>query len=543
LGGELNIPIAAPADPATPPLPQGEGRGEGTPAGPELTSGRVHFRKNILSNGAAFVLQIGVGMWFTPYLIKNLGIEAYGLVPLALQVTGYMSLLTVALSGSVGRFLTIDLARGDTSGANRTFNTSLLACIVGSAALLPIALGLSYAAPLFLSVPAGHESDARILFLATTVGFLLTTVGSNFAVSTFAHSRFDIRSGIEALTLLSRVGLVVGLFVFFAPSLWIVGVAILAATVLNQAGYLASWRRLTPQLHIRRSGFDRTKLREMLGMGGWMVVNQAGTLLFLNIDLLVVNTVLGAKAGGEYAPLLQWSMMLRTLAGVIAGVLTPTIIACHARGDHEAMVRISQQAVKLMGLAMALPIGLVCGLGRPLLQTWLGKDFVHLAPLLSLLTAPLCINLAVLPLFSINMAVNKIRWPGIVTVGLGLLNLGLAIVLAKPVGWGLYGVAAAGAIVLTLKNAAFIPLYGARVLRRKLSTFAWAMVPSLIATAAVLAMCGAVSDRCDLASWPRLAAIGCLATIVYAAVAWYAALRTHERSMVLQLALGRASAP
>jgi len=477
-------------------------------------------------------------MWFTPYLIRNLGIEAYGLVPLALQVTGYMSLLTVALSGSVGRFLTIDLARGDTSGANRTFNTSLLACIVGSAALLPIALGLSYAAPFFLSVPAGHEDGARVLFLATTISFLLATVGSSFGVSTFVQSRFDVRSGIEAVTLVARVGLVIGLFAFFAPGLWIVGVAILAATALNQVGSVASWRWLTPQLSIRRSSFDWGKLREMLSMGGWMVVNQAGTLLFLNIDLLVVNMVLGAKAGGQYAPLLQWSVMLRTLAGVIAGVLTPTIIAYHARADHEGLVRISQQSVKLMGLAMALPIGLICGLGRPLLQTWLGKDFAHLAPLLALLTAPLCINLAVLPLFSINVAVNKIRWPGIATLVLGLLNLGLAIVLAKPLGWGLYGVAAAGAIVLTARNAVFIPLYGAWVLKQRPSIFLWAMVPSVVATAGILAFCGSLIGHWSLATWPRLAAAASVVTALYAVLVWCVGLKSTERGLLAQLALG-----
>ena len=51
------------------------------------------------------------------------------------------------------------------------------------------------------------------------------------------------------------------------------------------------------------------------------------------------------------------------------------------------------------------------------------------------------------------------RVPAIVTIVMGFGNLGLAILLAGPMGWGLYGVAAAGAIALTAKNLIFTPLY------------------------------------------------------------------------------------
>jgi len=100
------------------------------PATPDIvpidTSAR-RFRANVLANLAYFVFNAGLQLWFTRYLIDNLGVATYGLVPLATNMTNYMAILTVALSGSVGRFLTIDLARGDVETANKTFNTSLFA--------------------------------------------------------------------------------------------------------------------------------------------------------------------------------------------------------------------------------------------------------------------------------------------------------------------------------------------------------------------------------------------------------------------------------
>ncbi len=107
-----------PRDPHPDPLPLERER-EFTP----IDTSRGRFRVNVLSNLGYFVFNAGIQLWFTPYLIRNLGVATYGLVPLATNITNYMAILTVALSGSVGRFLTIDLARGDLATANRTFNT------------------------------------------------------------------------------------------------------------------------------------------------------------------------------------------------------------------------------------------------------------------------------------------------------------------------------------------------------------------------------------------------------------------------------------
>jgi hypothetical protein len=108
-----------------------------------------------------------------------------------------------------------------------------------------------------------------------------------------------------------------------------------------------------------------------------------------------------------------------------------------------------------------------------------GEEFAFLAPLMVLLTVHLAVNLAVLPLFPINVAYNRVRVPGIVTFFMGIGNFGLAVALPLLAGLGYYGVAAAGAIVLTLKNAIFTPWYATRVLGVGAHTFTRSMLPGL----------------------------------------------------------------
>jgi membrane protein EpsK len=278
-------------------------------------------------------------------------------------------------------------------------------------------------------------------------------------------------------------------------------------------------------------------------MGGWIVINQIGSLLLLSVDLVVVNKMIGAEAGGRYGAVVMWPVMLRNLAGVVSGVFGPTIISFHGRRDTAGLVAYSRRAVKFAGLVMALPIGLVCGLARPLLRIWLGPTFEPLAHLLALLCLPLCVNLAVLPLFNVQVATNRVRLPGVLTGVMGLGSLGLALLLAGPAGLGMYGVAAASAIMLTAKNLVFTPLYSARILGLGSGTFYGEILP---VAATTLGLSGAgwwLAHQLPLNSWPALslAAMG-LAAVFIAGVCSFL-LTGEERRQALRLLWPRQKAP
>jgi membrane protein EpsK len=504
-----------------------------TATAPDTTAPvRGRFLGNVVANLANFALQIVIGIWFTPYLIRHIGTAAYGLVPLAYQVTDYMKIATMALNSAVGRYLTIALSGGDERQANRVFNTSLGGTFTMGVVLMPFAFIFAFHADKFIHVPPDLVTDARWLFVCTSVMFFMTTFASPFEVVSYCRNRFDLRNGVLMASQVLRVAIVIAMFMFFPARLSYVGLGLLGAGTITLVGALAIWRALGPELRVAPRMFDRSMLRELTAMGGWSVVNQVGTILFLYIDLLVVNLLLGAETAGRYATALQWSMMLRGLAGAIAGVFGPTILSFYARNEMKDLIEYSRRSVRLVGVTMALPIGLVCGLSRPLLSRWLGPEFVSQALLMSLLTGHLCINLAYLPLQTLPTAANRVRWPGIASLAMGGANLALALILAGPVHWGPYGVAAAGAIVLSAKNILFTPIYGAHVIGQPKTTFLRELVPIPIVTAIIAGGAWLLSSALDLATWPRLFVAGCAFGIFYLPLAWFVVLRRKDRELV-----------
>lgn len=488
--------------------------------------------KNLVANVSYFILNALIGLFLVPFFIDSLGVASYALIPLATSLTSYVNLVVQSLNTSVSRYLTIDLQRKQFEKANITFNTALFGTLGFILLMLPFVALISYYVPLFFDIPTNQENAARILFLGVISSFLLRAWGSNFGVSLFAYNRLDLQNLVDATSVLVQVGLIILLFKLYSPNLVYIGLAYLIGALVALLLTIIFSRKINPDLKVNIKNFQISKVKEITEMGGWVIINQIGSLLFLQIDLIVVNKLFGTVAGGEYSVVLTWSMMLRTIAGMLVGVLTPVILTYYAKEKIDELISISKNAVKLTGLAMALPIGYICGFAPQLLTLWVGPEFAKLSLLMVLMLSHLIINLSVMPLFSINVAYNKVKIPGIVTFFMGIGNFLLAVMIPYLTGWNYYGVALAGAIMLTLKNAFFIPWYATKVLGISRITFVNSMLPGTFAMVLTGAVSSLVANHLQISDIISLLVYGIILTAVYLSVVWEFGLKPLEKQTV-----------
>jgi membrane protein EpsK len=246
----------------------------------------------------------------------------------------------------------------------------------------------------------------------------------------------------------------------------------------------------------------------------------------------------GPEQAGRYAAVLALPALLRSLATAVGGIFPPTMYHIYSRGDIDGLVIYLNRAIKFVGLVMALAIGLICGFSEPLLRLWLGPAFGNLAPLLFLMAVHLCVNLSMYPLYAVPLAANRVKVPGLVTLMIGLGNLLLALLLAGVFGWGLNGLAAAGAILLTIRHVLFTPLYAARVLNRPRGTFFREVVPIALATLGTVGLCKLILYLWAISNWVELGMAALGVSLLFAAVA-YLRLAPEEQT-ALRDALARA---
>ncbi|GAA4785519.1 MATE family efflux transporter [Olivibacter ginsenosidimutans] len=490
--------------------------------------------KNLLSNITLFFLNGVIGFWLPPFLIKQLGVGTYGLIPLATTMIGYASLVTVGINGSLSRFLAIDLEKDDSEDANYTFNSAFTALSVILIILTPFLIYFSLNVSSFISLPDGAESDASIQFLCVSIAFIMTSFTAVFNTSAYVANRLDLVNRVSVINTFTRVLLVVCIYVFIAVSLKGYGFAVLVGSVIGSIYSYYLFRKYTPTIKINPSKFRWENLKSLLSMGGWLIVIQLGGILFLQIDLIVINKILGNVEAGKYSIVLQWSNMIRQFSLSLSGALGPLILTLYAKKEFDQMIKLSQLSNKVLTLFIACAVSVLIVISGYLLGIWIKPEFSAMKWLFIVVMVHLPINLGVQPLFSVNRAFNKVRVPGVMTCLMGLLNLILAICLVKYTNLKLYGVAISSAIVLTLKNFVFMPLYAARNMNVHWFTFFKSSLSSIVLVGIALVLFYVYPKVFTIESWTKLIFHSC-ALFAFFSVISFILLSKTERSMILSM--------
>lgn len=435
----------------------------------------AQFKKQLPRNAffqfLSFFQNLIIGVWFVPFIISNLGSAAYGLIPIAAIITEYVSIINQSISGAVNRFLTIAIQNNNLNEASRIFNTSFFSYLTLAIIQIPIFYVVINNINAILSIPEVLYKDAILLLICNATAFLFNLATSVYSVPLYANNRLDLTRAIEITAQLMRLVGIFSCFILFQPRLRYIGYVDLIVKVMAAIVTVVIGKLEFPALKINIRYFDWCKIRQLTLMGGWIAINYIGFLLLLRIDIWVCNRFIGAEAAGKYAALLPWSNFLRQGALLLAGIINPMIMIYYSRSEINNIIKLNVFCVKLLSLLFSIPICIICVFSSPILSLWLGKQYANLAPLLVIMNIHLFVNLGVLPLFSIQTALHRVKIPALIQIGIGIINVLLAIVLVRCVGWGIYGVAAASTIVLTIKNALFTPIYTAKILKQPWDVF------------------------------------------------------------------------
>ncbi|MDD3598282.1 hypothetical protein [Sulfuricurvum sp.] len=488
---------------------------------------------NLITNIISFVLSVGISIFMTPFYLNKVGIDGLGILRLALTFPMYTSLITIFITGSVTRYLTIALQEKNNHEAKIILNTSFFTLLFLTVILIPIMFFVSFNAELFFNFPEHFSKETTWLFLAVFATSLVSLLSSIFMIPALAFNRLDISNVVKIISTISQTALIILLLHFFS-NISMVGAAFLTGAFITLGLSLYIKRKLTPELTISKAYFDKIIFHKIASTGSWLIVTHLSTLLFLYSDLWVVNHFFGANGTGEFSIGLQWSTMFQQMSSVFIGLLAPVIMITYAQKEFQKLYNVLTLGIKFTGLMLAIPIGIIAGFANPLLSLWLGKEYAYLDTLLWAMLLPQVVFLAVVPLFIAFNAYNQVKKPAIVSVGMGVLRLGLAIVFSYTLNLGIYAVVIAGIIIGILKDGLFIPIYAAQTMKVESTIFIKALFPGILMASLTFFLSFYMSTIFQPDKWLILIIVmgGAGATMVL--MTWLFFLKSEERTIILR---------
>lgn len=199
----------------------------------------------------------------------------------------------------------------------------------------------------------------------------------------FLYHRFVYLNVLTILTQIVALGLLVGML-WYSVNIVAIGVYRLVF-VAGCAGVLfISAMRFQRAFRVRWGLGSWGHLRQLLRVGGIVLVYDTAGVLLLSGTVLVLNRTLGAEATGRFGPVLQVVTFQMLLAFTIARVLRPILFEYIRLGDADRLRGALFKATRILGYLAGFTMAMLCGLARPILTWWVGAEFAPLAYLLAL---------------------------------------------------------------------------------------------------------------------------------------------------------------
>ncbi len=466
---------------------------------------------NFIAQVVAFAINFCISFFLTPFIIENIGVEANGFVTLANNFVEYAQLFTVALNSMAGRFITIKMHQEKFEDANKYFTSVVIANLFFSLVFTIVFAVVILFLEHFLNISRSSVNDIKILWTFIALNFVLSLFTSNFSVATFISNRLDKAALTNARGIIIRAGALVLCYTCFRPYTFYVGIATLLWGINNLVSHIYYKRKLTPELRIRREYFDFGCIKELLASGIWNSVSKLSSILSSGLDLLITNIFVNGVAMGVFNLSKTASNIVLSLFGMLSSIFAPQLTIAYAKNDFEEMKRQLISSIKLLGVFSSIPIAILVGFGKAFYTLWVptqDADFLHL------LTIITCFNLIFAlplePIYNIFTVRNKIKVSSLALVAFSaasILTVFIGLNFLQDEKIKIIYIASVGAFYNVLRLFTFLPIYGARCLDFKLTTFYPVIARNVISVIILTAIAIGANTLFTIDTWIKLIAI------------------------------------
>jgi O-antigen/teichoic acid export membrane protein len=322
-----------------------------------------------------------VNVALPPFLSRVLDRQTFGVWLLALQVAGYVNLLSFGFQVVVGRLVAQANATGDTRERDKVVATSFFVLVIAGGAGVLGMLGLSTQ----VGIIAPHTPLILRPQLAAAIVLLAASFALQLPASTFGAVFVGLqRNAFYSLSFLAtRVATIIGVLVVGYLTLHIVPMAVawFAASAAGVAFSASLWWRYIPAPRLRLRDFSGRVLREMVHAGAAFTLWNLAMLFVSGFQLLIVARV-DYNEIGAFGVAASISLFGSGIMQAICSTIVPNVSHSMALEQNDKVNDALTNMTMLSTLLSAAMTGtLIAGSGL-IMHIFLGRNFTPAAPAL-----------------------------------------------------------------------------------------------------------------------------------------------------------------
>lgn len=404
----------------------------------------------------ALFINLVSGLVYTPWVIKSIGREDYGLYTLAMSVIT-LFVFDFGLSNAVARFLSMYLAEGRQDKVDNCMGLVAKLYLYIDMFFFVVLTAVYFFIPSIYQELTPEEIEKfKVLY---TIAAISTVISFPFLPLNGVLTSYEKFVQLKVCDVIQKVLVVVSMTICL-----VMGYGLYALVLVNAiSGILCIGMKIWcinkyTNLSVNIKHEDKVLLKEIVTFSGWTTVLSICQRLIFTI----APTILGLYSGSVPIAIFGIAMSLESyvfsFSTVFSGMFLPKVSRILTTGDGDLMpIMIKVGRIQLI-IVGAIVMGFVC-LGRHFIDLWVGDGFNESYICTVLIIIPSLLQLPQEIGIQAIIAENKVKQQAIVYLIMAGVNIALSFILAKyygPIG-----------ISVSICIAYFIRLIGLDVILKK----------------------------------------------------------------------------
>ena len=492
---------------------------------------------NQLKAGAALnyvviILNMLVGLLYTPYMLRMMGQSEYGLYSLVASVISYLTVLDLGMGNAIIRYTAKYRAEGKTTEQYEMFGMFLVLYIVIGIIAFGAGLGLYFNVDtLFGATMTVEELDkARIMMLFLIFNLAVTFPMSIFGSIITAYERFVFPKVVNIIRVVLSTAIMICLLEMGYKAIAMVVLQTVFNILTLVINYIYCKHKLKIKIFFRK--FNWSFLKEVAIYSFWIFLNVIMDKIYWNTGQFVLGAFVGTAAVAVFAIAIQLQHIYMNFSTAISTVFLPKVTGMVTKNDNRK--EISDLFVKtgrIQYIVMSLILSGFIVFGRDFINLWAGEGYkdVYIITLMFFvaLLIPLIQNLGI----TILQARNQMKFRSLLYIGIAVVSLVFQIILSKKYGGIGCAISIAGALLLgqgLIMNIYYRKKQDLNVLKFWKEIAKMSIVPIILIVVSMYLLRNVALD-----SWVELGgAIGIFA-VVYIPLFWIFSMNKYERDLFI----------
>lgn len=488
------------------------------------------LKAGAILNYVLILLNALVGLLYTPYMLRTMGQNEYGLYSLVASVISYLTLLDLGMGNAIVRYTAKYRAEGKREEQYEMFGMFLILYIIIGVIAVIMGLGLYLNVDsIFGNTMTPDELDkARVMMLILTFNLAFTFPMSIFGSIITAYEKFIFPRFLSIIRIiLNTVVMVLLLHMGYRAIAMVI-----VQTIFNVATLILNYFycKYRIQIHVYFRHFKWGFLKEVSIYSFWILLNVIIDKVYWSTGQFVLGAISGTVAVSVFAVGIQLQAMYMQFSTAISSVFLPKVTAMVTNEcGNDTLSRLFTRTGRLQHVVMCF---ILCGFivfGKPFILLWAGPEYadayiITLLFFISLLI-PLIQNLGI----TILQAKNQMKFRSLLYIGIAAVALILEIVLAKIMGGVGCAIAVSGALLLgqgLLMNIYYKRKQGLDIKGFWIEILKMSIIPFIIT---VLFYC--IEHRLGIHTWGQLLIGVVVFSLIYGPLFWLFSMNKEEREL------------